>query len=228
MNLDKKEMVVLLHGLGRSHLQMKVLERFLKRNHYHVLNINYPSTKQTIKTLAQHIWQTIQTQGNHHSTCHLIGYSLGGVIIQAMLQSHPSDHIGKIILLGAPNHGSPIADKFKNHSWFKSAFGPAGVSLGSRGQLIYPLPKSITQPIGCIASSITGCLSITYPLSSFFIEKPHDGRVTTESAQLETMSDYLEIQCPHFYMPFSATIRQPILYFLKNGTFSKKDPGKCR
>ena len=223
MNADKKEMVVLLHGLGRSHLQMKLLERFFRKNHYYVLNINYPSTKKPIEVLAENIWKIIQTQIHHHSTCHFIGYSLGGVIIQAILQSHPVKPIGKIVLLGAPNHGSPIADRFKHHTWFKRIFGPAGTSLGSNNQLIYPLSKSLNLQIGCIAANISGYLSMSYPISSFLIKKPHDGRVTIQSAQLQSMRDYLEIQCPHFYMPFSKSIRQPILNFFKKGSFTKKD-----
>ncbi len=48
-----KEGVVLLHGILRTKRCMKGLANFLENNNYKVLNIDYPSSRYDILSIAQ-------------------------------------------------------------------------------------------------------------------------------------------------------------------------------
>jgi pimeloyl-ACP methyl ester carboxylesterase len=97
-------------------------------------------------------------EANGRQPVHLVGHSMGGLVIRAALMRHPElwDMTGRIAFLGTPHYGSPaIAGYLKNHLWgfdflvvlgrllsrqtFRSLWGvldllpaPAGVYPGTR------------------------------------------------------------------------------------------------
>ena len=54
-----KECVVLLHGLGRTRLSMRALQRDLENGGFCVWNKSYPSTKKSIEELSCVVGQAI-------------------------------------------------------------------------------------------------------------------------------------------------------------------------
>lgn len=72
-----KEYVIILHGIMRSKFHMRKLEAFLTLNNYEVLNINYPSYKHGLETLAISTWQEIEPKILEASKVHFVGYSIG-------------------------------------------------------------------------------------------------------------------------------------------------------
>lgn len=86
---------------------------------------------------------------------HLVGHSMGGLVIRLALLKHPElwQRIGKIVFVGTPHYGSPaIAGYLKNHLWgfdlmallgfflsretFRSLWGVIGLLPAPRG--VYP------------------------------------------------------------------------------------------
>ena len=59
VNIQNKEIVVLLHGILRSDKNMLQLEETLKEKGYIVLNISYPSTKYSIEQLIDIVHKEI-------------------------------------------------------------------------------------------------------------------------------------------------------------------------
>ena len=47
------------------------------------------------------------------ATVHLVGYSLGGLVIRALFQFHPGQRPGRVVLLGSPQTGSRAAEQFR-------------------------------------------------------------------------------------------------------------------
>ncbi|MDA7935512.1 hypothetical protein N9B40_02310, partial [Akkermansiaceae bacterium] len=54
-----KETVVLLHGLARSAKSMEKMEQALAKEGYQVLNLNYPSRKQSIHELSDFVSEKV-------------------------------------------------------------------------------------------------------------------------------------------------------------------------
>ena len=78
-----------------------------------------------------------------------------------------------------PNGGSEIADRLKNVKAYRAWFGPAGQQLiTQRDAALDAILPPVDYPVGIIA----GNRSI-YPISSAFLPKPHDGRVSVEEHQ---------------------------------------------
>lgn len=92
--------VVLLHGIFRTHRSMRGLAKFLEKNGYTILNINYPSTRQSIEEIARHIHPAIdEFSENIAGKLHFIGYSMGGLVIRAYLHRFQPKNLGRVIML---------------------------------------------------------------------------------------------------------------------------------
>ena len=59
ISVAEGDYVVVVHGLGRTWRSMKKTKKFLEQRGYHVVNVNYPSTKYDIATL---IWNSDQVR----------------------------------------------------------------------------------------------------------------------------------------------------------------------
>ena len=51
--MTKKQTVILLHGLARKATSMNKLEKALKEQGFTAVNVDYPSTKHDIESLAE-------------------------------------------------------------------------------------------------------------------------------------------------------------------------------
>lgn len=77
------------------------------------------SLVQSAEGLKNRILKTYETNGNN--PVHLVGHSMGGLMIRTMLMLYGADVwnvIGRIAFIGTPHYGSPaIASYLKNHLW---------------------------------------------------------------------------------------------------------------
>ena len=152
-----------------------------------------------------------------HSTgaLHFVGHSMGGLLARVYIARHRPQRLGRVVMLGTPNGGSEIADRFRNFAPYRAFFGPAGQQLGTqRDAAVAAILPPVDYPVGIIA----GDRSI-YPLASALLPKPHDGRVSVENTKLEGMADQVVIHSSHpFLMRNDEAIAQTIA-FLRDGKF---------
>ena len=214
----KRESVVLLHGIMRSKMHMKGIESVLKKNDYQVINIDYPSTRYDISSLSDRVWEHIKNSIDNQKV-HFVGYSMGGLVAKMIIDKYKPKNLGRVVLIGTPNHGSEIADFFKNNFLYKKVFGPAGQELVTHKEPRKYSDENGHYELGCIASTLNGMWRIIYPLSYFLIKSRSDGRVSLESTAVETMKERVILSCPHFFLPYSKKVKNYILSFLKNGNF---------
>ena len=216
---DSDDYVVLLHGLGRTALSMKKLEKHLHRKGFKTVNISYPSTKYPIETLSDVylINEIMQRCTDPNSKIHFVTHSLGGIILRYYLKKNHLPNLGRVVMLSPPNKGSEIAEHFQKNIFFKIFMGPAGQQLGISANSV---PNSI-GPADFELGIITGDKSFN-PYFSKLIPGKDDGKVSVERAKLEGMSDFLVVHKDHMFIMYSKKVIEQVIFFLEKGRFCRK------
>jgi triacylglycerol lipase len=207
--------VVLLHGLGRSHLSMMPLQLALGRAGYEVWNGGYDSTSAPIESLAATVGVAIEEcRKRTPARIHFVTHSMGGILVRAYFQDHRVPEAGRVVMLAPPNHGSEVVDRYRDRWWFRSSTGPAGQQLGTDG-----LPaklKPITLEVGVIAGTAS-----SDPWFGDAFVADHDGKVSVASAKLPEMKDLLLVDSGHTFMMNSPAVVRQVLTFLAEGKFQR-------
>jgi pimeloyl-ACP methyl ester carboxylesterase len=215
----QKDMVFMLHGLGRSNAAMWLLASRMEDAGFAVKRIGYPSFNKT----PQEILDTVAVQINSHlplpnnqQKVHFVGHSLGGLMIRAYLDNHKVEQLGRVVLIGTPNQGTPIIDKFRDKWWMKIA-GPMTLALGTDST---SFPKSIGAPyypLGIIAAVSENMFN-----NDEIIPGKDDGVVPLESAKVSGMTDIIVVKVSHTMMRYNRKVANQTKAFLYNGKFNKK------
>jgi hypothetical protein len=209
--------VVLLHGLGRSRYSLKELAAALPEDGYEVLAIDYPSTR---GTLAEHAAQVSlvlsRTEGMREIS--FVSMSLGGLVLRQVLADRKqwlgTAKVGRVVLIGAPNRGSIVADKAKDILPAQWILGEP-VAEASR-QAIERVPKLVDCEFAVIAGGKGNDRGFN-PL----IEGDNDGLLTVDSTKLEGMKDFLLVESIHTNLPENEKVIAAVRRFLKSGKLSE-------
>lgn len=211
-----REAVVLLHGLWMPSAVMAPLGKLLGRlsadRQIHLFG--YPSLRsgldENIRSLAGFI-QTIDAD-----TVHLVGHSLGGVLILKMLGSTVPENVGKVVCLGSPLRGSRAGGRMQEL--------PGGKILAGKS-LAQALEVSLADwtgawPVGVIAGSRgVGLGRLVEQLDA-----PHDGTVSVSETRLPGISDHLVLPLNHSGLLLSPEVARQVDYFLSHGRFQRDQP----
>jgi len=208
------EGVVLLHGILRTNRCMSGLASFLEGQGYKTLNLDYPSAKYDISSIAELIHGTIKKFADKHSKIHFIGYSMGGLVIRAYLQKYRLENLGKIVMIATPNKGSEVADFLQNFWLYKKLYGPAGQQLITDQQSFKDILGDIYYDLGIISG-----ISPYYFFGNYLIGKKNDGRVSIESSKIEGMKDQVTIKSGHTWIPSYKKTWQQAARFIATGKF---------
>lgn len=213
------EHVVLLHGLCRTAKSMIKMERSLSKCGYRVMNVDYPSRKQTIIDLSnRYVGDAVNAcRANGADQIHFVAHSLGGILIRDYLSRNKMADLGRVVMLGPPNKGSEIVDKLGQLKLFEWMNGAAGKDLGTENSSVLNRLGPVDFPLGIIA----GDRSINW-INSAMIYGKDDGKVSVENTKVAGMTDHITLHVTHPYiMKNKESIRQTI-EFLRNGRFDHK------
>jgi hypothetical protein len=120
-------------------------------------------------------------------------------------------------MLGAPNHGSEVVDKFKDSWWFRWMTGPAGQQLGTNEKSFVRSLRPLPYDVGIIAGN-----SSSDPWFAALFNGANDGKVSVESTKLPEMKDFIEVENGHTFMANSRNVINQVNAFLATGSFIKK------
>lgn len=201
---DTREVVVLLHGLGRTPLSMLPMAYTLSRAGYRVINWGYSSTCCSVAELGQKLQKDVEAQRGAAERVHFVGHSLGSVIIRWLLaQDQPPTGVGRVVMLAPPNQGSLDADGFTPWlGWLLKPMRELGTdSLSTARRLAAPTGV----PIGVIAGE-------------------HDGKVTEAETHLAGEADHITVPAAHSFIMVRSDARRLTLAFLRHGRFRPLTP----
>jgi pimeloyl-ACP methyl ester carboxylesterase len=170
-----------------------------------------------LESLAEDIHPAIELfSSGIEGSIHFVGHSMGGLLARAYLARYRPRRLGRVVMLGTPNSGSEIADRLKNVRAYRAWFGPAGQQLiTQRDAALDAILPPVDYPVGVIAGNRS-----VYPISSAFLPKPHDGRVSVENTRLDGMMDHVVIAVSHPSLVRNRLALQQTIAFLRDGRFT--------
>lgn len=208
------ETVVLLHGLGRSNLVTKTMAKRLFESGYNVQQIGYQSLfGDTPDEVVKEVTGQINACcSDLTKPVHFVGHSLGGLLVRSYLGDNAVPNLGRVVLLGSPNKGTPIVDGLKD-DWLMEVAGEMARALGTDDSSGFLSSlKAPTYPLGVIAGVADAGRSEEIPGDD-------DGLVPLESTKVEGMSDFIVLPVSHADMREDEKTYAQLLNFLKEGKF---------
>ena len=216
---DGPEFVILLHGMARSERSMRAMESRLTENGFTVINTGYPSTTETVETIADKYLGAMVDQCRNKGAIkiHIVTHSLGGIVTRQYLQNHTLPEGSRIVMIAPPNKGSELADKLGSFRIYQWLNGPAGQELGTGPDSLPNTLKPVKGEIGVIAGNAT-----LNPLFSWLIPGDDDGKVSIRNTKLNEMTDFIVIFSSHPFIMRNAAVMEQVVYFLRNGKFDHR------
>ena len=208
--------VILLHGLARTNRSMEKLEKSLSQYSYHVINLDYPSTKHPIEFLAEEYLGKIIERYNAlpQKKIHFVTHSLGGIIVRYYLKHRELSNLGRVVMMSPPNQGSEVVDHMKDTLVFKKINGPAGQQLGTDEDSVPLKLGSVDFELGVITGNRT-----FDPLFSMLIPGPDDGKVSVKRAKVTGMADFVVLPHSHTFIMQKEDVIEQVIHFLEHGSF---------
>ena len=210
--------VAVLHGIFQPAFTMIPFCRHLEKQGYSVLNVDYPSTSHPISALAEYVAESVYGHAaSVDGRLHLVGYSMGGLVIRALLRDVLPVNLGRVVMIGTPNHGSEVADFLRSFFPYRYLYGPAGQQLVTDQTAFADIFSNDLYDLGIIA----GDVSIN-PIVNRIIGKPSDGRVSVDSTRLACAADHVTVPTPHAFLPHSRSVWRQTASFLRDGKFERQ------
>ena len=206
------EAVVLIHGLWLPAYCLLPLARRLERQGFSPHLYSYASVSDDLASNAgrlAHFLSTIDA-----ATVHLVGHSLGGILIRALFHYHPVQKPGRIVTLGAPHAGSRVARQLSRSAFWRRTMGKSVAQLLDDATRHWPLPP---REIGVISGTRSfGMGKLVYP----GLPRPNDGLLTVEESTLHDVRASIVLPVSHTGMLFSRTLARQVGQFLATGRFT--------
>jgi pimeloyl-ACP methyl ester carboxylesterase len=203
--------VVLVNGLWLGNVALALLARRLRHAGFAVRGFSYPTTRNDLRTNAGLLQRFLATVPGE--TVHLVGFSLGGLVIRALFQFHPDQRPGRIVLLGSPQVRSRAAEALARAPVTAWLLGRSLADLNAGRPQAWAWPARAT---GVIAGTLpTGLGRLVTRLPA-----PHDGTVAVEETGLPGAGARLTLRASHFGLLLSPTVARQVGAFLRTGAFA--------
>lgn len=188
-------LVVLLHGWGRSRTMFGDLTQALSAAGYEVARLSYPSTQGDLEQHAKDL-ETFLSRLEGHQQVSFVTHSLGAMVLRRMLADDPKFKNGisleRAVLIGPPNQGAEMARRLHGFPLFDLIGGPVGADLLPDTAQELPAPRI---PFMVIAGA-RGTAEGWNPL----VPGDDDGVVGLDEARLASAEAFLTVPSIHTFL----------------------------
>jgi pimeloyl-ACP methyl ester carboxylesterase len=203
--------VVYVHGLWMPGVESLLLRRRLQAERGYRLHVfRYRSVSDSMTGIAAALRQMV---ARIDAPCvHLLGHSLGGLVILRYLERYSMAQPGRVLLLGTPCTGSRVARRLGQWSIGRRLLGAAASAelLASRERRWQG-----ARELGIIAG--TAPVGLGHLLLTF--KEDNDGTVAVSETVLEGAKTRLCLPVTHSGMLLSARVAREAGNFFEHGRF---------
>jgi len=199
--------VVLVHGLWMKGITLALQRWRIARCGFDARLFSYASMRDTLQENAAQLAQFVSSLPA--PTIHLVGHSMGGLVILDMLNgTTPDPRIGRVVLLGTPCAGCHASRRLDSFRFGKRILGrcmPTEPQIWSAGE----------NEVGVLS----GTSSFGLGRIIRDVPQPNDGVVAVAETLLPGMRDQLSLSVAHSQMLISAEVAKQVCAFLQRGRF---------
>jgi pimeloyl-ACP methyl ester carboxylesterase len=204
--------VVVVHGVWMRGTSMRVLARRLEASGFDVHVFSYPSVRADLGANAASLAAFIEAVPGE--TVHVVGHSLGGVLVRAMLDDAVPARLGRVVCLGSPFTGSRTAAQVARLPGGARLIGRSLGDLLARGG--FDTWRARIE-VGIIAGGVP------FGFGRLFgrFGEPNDGTVAIAETQLADAHDHIVLPVAHMALLWSPEVARQVQHFLQSGKFSR-------
>lgn len=207
---DSKAKIVLVHGLWNRGWSMSAMAKRLRARGHDVLVFSYPTRNDCLDGHANELHAFLGD--NKSEQLHLVGHSMGGLVILNLLNRFDDLPPGRVVLMGTPVKGASIVKRMEKLPGQKFIFGK------SRDNLLQGFQHA---PLEHETGMIRGTRALGLGRIAGRRDEPNDGSITVSETELDGLKDSVELEVAHSEMLVSAEVVEQIEQFLLNGEFKK-------
>lgn len=201
--------VVLVPGLWVHAGFMRPMASRIARHGYDVRRFAYPSVRRTLDDNADALARFCAFSGG---PLHLVGHSLGGLVVLRALERAPALAVRRAVLVG-----TPFADCHAAHRLARFPGGRAIMGKSLPQWLERAQPATAAR---CELGVVAGDLSIGLGrLIAPDLARPNDGVVSVTETAVPWMHDRIVLHVSHTAMLFSRSVADAVAGFLARGAF---------
>ncbi|MBE0626344.1 MAG: alpha/beta hydrolase [Burkholderiales bacterium] len=206
--------VILVHGLWLGAWTMQGMRLRLARRGYAAHTFAYPSLAHSLDEHARRLAARIDEL--REPVIHLVGYSLGGLVVLRCLRNHGERRIGRVVLIGSPVRACMAGRRLEQYAAGKRL-------LGASRDIWRSLPEAFRP--SCELGVIAG--SRPWGLGRMLMRLPgtNDGVVRLEETGAAGMCDRVVLPLSHSGMLISAQAARQVAAFLERGAFERDGLG---
>ena len=188
---------------------MSYLAYALRKEGFAAQTLTYRTMRDTLQDHLARLARRIA--GLAASRVHLVGHSLGGVIVLRYLQREPDERVRRAVLLGTPFSGCRAADDLAQSAGGRVLLGK---SLG-----IWREPVNVSLDPRFEVGAIAGVRAFGLGSLVTRLAEPNDGVVCLDETKFPGMRDHLALPLGHTVMLVSRRVARETAAFLKTGVF---------
>lgn len=199
---------------------MTYLKEKLNLVGYKTYTVCLPATFGSLAECSYSMFIQIENILQKYETIHFVGHSMGGLIIQKLLDEKEIPNTGRCIFIATPVKGAYLADILTLFPFMDSIFKPLKALKTQEQQ---GLPRHAPFDIGVIAGTKNNLLT-----GKPFLSDKSDGRIEVESTKFDKMTDFIELPFGHEEIHHRILTVNQIDSFLKKGCFDHSAYMKIR
>lgn len=210
-----KQVVVLVHGIWMTGVEMSLLRRRIRRCGFETRQFRYPSLRATPAENARRL--NLFLRQIDADFIHFVAHSLGGIVVSQLFYLFPEQRPGRIIMLGSPLKGSATAAAYHR-------FVPTRVVLGKSvvEGLLGGVPVwQAARPLAMIAGNHGFGIG---KMAFGALPDPSDGTVAVSETEAEGVTEHLTLPFSHFGMLFARPVADAVCQYLQQGEFERTAP----
>ena len=211
MSDQSRDAVLLLHGAWMHPLVMSYLAHTLRGEGFAAHALGYRTMRDPLDAHLSRLAHRIARLDA--ARVHLVGHSLGGVIVLRYLQRVADGRVRRAVLLGAPVAGCRAA---------ASLAGRAGGELMmGQSMHVWREPVDVSVDSRFEVGAIAGTRALGLGAVVTRLPKPNDGVVCVDETKFPALRDHLALPLGHTIMLASSRVARQTSAFLRTGAFRR-------